>query len=663
VQFPILRRLAVHGYDLYPGTSEKPDLDATFLPGVTLIVGANGLGKSTLILVLYRLLTGPSEVAGDTGTSVLGSGQLTLRPFRDQEPRMFARRVADQAVDALAEVEFSLGDRYVQVSRKLSTLQLSTLTVDGKAVDVSEAAFQALIVEAAGVGHFVDWLLILRYITFFFEDRRSLVWDPTAQRRILKLLFTPPTQEDRIGEFEKRILSTDSRARNTRATLAAEERKLEQQEKALSTLPVQQAELEELLATREDSERESEELRERSAALDAVRADVRLTLLRAREHRTSLANELESIRFQQIRDAFPTSSETAAYLLTQILAEDKCSACGTQVPDFRAALEERLAVGDCVVCGSHISEPGDGAGATSADLAELQERLEVAEGAEREATANRDVTEAELRQCWGRLAELDQVVRAAETRIRRLELNMPQASRSQARREAIRDLRRQNEEEIAGVLRDKDELDRLVQAVNLQIAEYQGRVRAAFDGYAEDFLLDTCSLVWGSNVEQVGLLGKGISFSVFQIDMSGATTDAEVTRRASDGVSESQREFIDLAFRMALIQVAGTEGVGSLIMDAPESSLDAVFAPRAASVLTGFATPGSESRVIITSNLVDGRLIPTIAEQANIDGPDDPRVVNLFEIATPTRALDQLRDLYMEALRRAFSPEERPSAQ
>lgn len=661
MQFPILRRLAVHGFELYPGTPEKPDLDATFLPGVTLIVGANGLGKSTLILVLYRLLTGPSEVAGDSGGAILGSGQLTLRPFRNQEPRMFARRVADQAVDAVAEVEFSLGSRRVHVSRKLSTLQLTSLSVDGDELEVSEAVFQSLIAEEAGVGNFVDWLLVLRYVTFFFEDRRSLVWDPTAQRRILKLLFTPPTEEDRIGQLEKRILSADSRARNTRATLAAEERKLEQQERDLAKLPVQQGELEELLATRENAEHEVVALRERAASLDAVRADVRLTLLRAREHRASLASEVESIRFQQIRDAFPSTSETAAYLLSQILTEDKCSACGTEVPEFRGALEEWLSAGDCVVCGSHIPGPGTGSAASRAGLPELHERLDVAERAEKEATKDRDRTEAELKHCWGRLSEVEETVRAAEARIRRLELEMPQGSRSQARREAIRDLRRQNEAEIESVLQDKNELDGLVHAANLQIAEYQERIRAAFDAYAEDFLLDTCSLVWGSHVEQVGLLGKGISFSVFQIDMSGATTDAEVTRRSSDGVSESQREFIDLAFRMALTQVAGTDGIGSLIMDAPESSLDAVFAPRAASVLTGFASPGSESRVIITSNLVDGRLIPTIAEKAQIEGPDDPRVVNLFEIATPTRALDQLHDLYMEALRRAFAPEERPN--
>jgi hypothetical protein len=549
------------------------------------------------------------------------------------------------------------------VTRELSTLRLSSLRVDGEAVTASEDAFQQVIVEAAGLGQFVDWLLVLRFITFFFEDRRSLVWDPTAQRRILKLLFTPPTQEDRIGELENEILKSDSRARNTRATLNAEERKLEQQERALAKLPVQRAELEELLVTRENAEEEIEQLRERTAALEAVRADLRLALLRAREHRASLANEVESIRFQQIRNAFPTTSETAAYLLTQILTDDMCAACGSQVHNFQALLEDRLGAGDCVICGSHIPERDAGSTEGVAGIRELQERLLVAERAEQSAALNRDSTETELQQSWTRLAALDQVARTAEARINRLELNMPEASRSQKRREAIQELRRQNEEAIAQVLRDKNRLAMLVEATNLQISEYQEQVRTAFDAYAEDFMLDTCTLVWGSNVEQLGLLGRGIAFSVFQIDMSGATTDAEVTRRTSEGVSESQREFIDLAFRMALIHVAGSGGIGSLIMDAPESSLDAVFAPRAASVLTGFATPDSDSRVIITSNLVDGRLIPTIAEKADIDGPDDPRVVNLFNIATPTRALEQLRDLYMEALRRAFSREENPSVQ
>ena len=45
-------------------------------------------------------------------------------------------------------------------------------------------------------------------------------------------------------------------------------------------------------------------------------------------------------------------------------------------------------------------------------------------------------------------------------------------------------------------------------------------------------------------------------------------------------VSQSQAEFIDLAFRMALMTVAAEGGSATLIVDAPEASLDFLFAER-----------------------------------------------------------------------------------
>lgn len=34
----------------------------TEAPGLTLVLGANGLGKTTLVTMLFRLLTGPSDI-------------------------------------------------------------------------------------------------------------------------------------------------------------------------------------------------------------------------------------------------------------------------------------------------------------------------------------------------------------------------------------------------------------------------------------------------------------------------------------------------------------------------------------------------------------------------------------------------------------------------
>ena len=61
-----------------------------------------------------------------------------------------------------------------------------------------------------------------------------------------------------------------------------------------------------------------------------------------------------------------------------------------------------------------------------------------------------------------------------------------------------------------------------------------------------------------------------IEFPAFDLDMSGVDFPSPSRRRGPEQVSESQREFIDLAFRMALIDVASNGRGGSLIIDAPE---------------------------------------------------------------------------------------------
>ncbi len=137
--------------------------------------------------------------------------------------------------------------------------------------------------------------------------------------------------------------------------------------------------------------------------------------------------------------------------------------------------------------------------------------------------------------------------------------------------------------------------------------------------------------------------------------MSGSDFPTAVRRTGPDQVSESQREFVDLAFRMTLMTVASADGAGSLVIDAPEASLDAVFSERAASVLVRFADPTRNNRVIVTSNLVDGQLIPRLLSEADISSDADRRFVDLLNIATPTRAVTELGSEYEAVKDRLFS--------
>lgn len=65
INFPVLKRVKVSDFALYVGSGDKPGLDHEFVPGVNVIVGINGLGKTTLLTMLLRALTGATDVPGD----------------------------------------------------------------------------------------------------------------------------------------------------------------------------------------------------------------------------------------------------------------------------------------------------------------------------------------------------------------------------------------------------------------------------------------------------------------------------------------------------------------------------------------------------------------------------------------------------------------------
>ncbi|MFX8168611.1 hypothetical protein ABTL13_19490, partial [Acinetobacter baumannii] len=89
-------------------------LDHHFVPGVNVIVGINGLGKTTLLTMLLRALAGPAEVPGDDD---LGDKRRRLIPA---DRFWFRRRVPDDAVNATVTLYFSIGEHFLEVTRSLA---------------------------------------------------------------------------------------------------------------------------------------------------------------------------------------------------------------------------------------------------------------------------------------------------------------------------------------------------------------------------------------------------------------------------------------------------------------------------------------------------------------------------------------------------------------
>ena len=558
---------------------------------------------------------------------------------------LFAQRVEDNGKDAVARLQFDLSDTRVTVVRSLKNLTLTALRIDGRDLAADEAEYQSKIAALSGVWSFGDWILLLRHLTFYFEDRRALVWDPTAQTQICRLLFLPPEIAREWTESERQILALDSQARNLGAAVRKEERSLAKDEKLELAAPAVEAELGALGDLQESDEERRDQLDEAILTLDRMRKKARLTLLNAEHEREAALRALEHAKLTALQERFPTATETARYILAQLLAERECLACGSEVPEVAESLESRVRRSRCVVCDTPIDRDGkedpDTKSLSEKRMITTSESLERTNGRVTSARSRLAESEKEYADYCQQLGEIDAALAERRRRIDLLIRQLPDEARAlHGRRKELAVLRGRVDSMKEELSAKRDVFAGFIEEVKELIVKHAPRIRKTFVNYAREFLLEDCDLRWSVLARRVGQTGPTVDFPVFELDLASASYQSPVRRSGPDEVSESQREFIDLAFRMALMEASVPGSGATLVIDAPESSLDAVFVRRAAEVLARFGKPGRNNRLVVTSNLTDGDLTPRLLELCDLDN-EEQRVIDLFEIAEPTAAVRQ----------------------
>ena len=665
INFPIFKKLEVHGFGLYPGTEGSPGLTVDFRPGLTVILGANGLGKTTLITILYRLLTGPYDIPALASRANLGSASLQPTELKPAAKRIFARRVTDGAANATARLILLIGNREVVIERNLRNLELTEFLIDGESMRLAESeVFQPQMAAMVGVWSFGDWILLLRHMVFYFEDRRALVWDSSAQRQLLRLLLLPPPTARRWTEDERAILELDSRMRNLRFAVFREEQAVAEIETQVRDIAEVRQRIQELQEKQTTDEGRIEQMDQESVELDAGRQNARLRYLKAQQERESCYREYERAKLLAVESRFPRGSESARYILVHLFADKNCLVCGNHVPEMAALLEERISDNDCVICGSVLSEPAGTVpetGTADRRVGMAAEKLEQVERELSEASIQFRESEDEFEKVTTELAELQAKVDERNARINALIKRLPPSEREIHEQHTELANMKRRVEALTNELNEKqDAFSEFIDTQNRAIVDKSKAIQEAFATFAEGFMLETATLVWSPQGARVGQTGITILFPAFELDMTGSDFPAAVRRTGPDHVSESQREFIDLAFRMSLMEVTSNNRASSLVIDAPESSLDSVFVRRAAHVLAKFADSQCGNRLAITSNLVEGDLLPEILRRSAPSGDRVSRIVDLFDIAEPTAAIRDRIDEYRKVRQRVFASLELP---
>jgi len=497
IHFPVLESMQIKNYALFPG-QEDHTLTISFKPGVTLVLGANGLGKTTLITILYRMLTGPYELPKTSMGIELGGASLDPRELSNLERATFADRVYDGAKDATATMSLYLGDNCVVIQRHLKDLSLTKLSIGVAPKSADEEIFQETICQLAGVWFFGDWLLMLRHLVFYFEDRRALVWDPSAQRQLFRFLFLPADTAEKWYTNEREILRLDSEARNDNAALGRLRSNVASSEKKQQRAEDVKAQLEVLEQLQKKDAETMEQLVERSSDLDDLRNKFRRDLLHSEQERENIFREIERAKLIAIQSHFPSQNEISQYLLAQFVVNGKCIACGKSSKEAAQVFSSRLEEGCCILCGSAFGDKSD---------IFPKERL---------ASERLGKVTQELEQIESHLDEL-------HPELRKINEDFLNTADEIEKLSAIRDQREQRiavllnalPQDDAIIREKKKELSALQQAVNEKkarvsslgkqfiefvgsvvhdIQSYSDSIKTAFHEYAQGFLLETCEL-------------------------------------------------------------------------------------------------------------------------------------------------------------------------
>jgi hypothetical protein len=650
---------------MYPGTEAAPGLQHPLGPGLQLVAGVNGLGKSTVLLMLYHGLVGPASIRNDDFG--VPQPEIVARRYADR----FRRRVADGAKAAWVRLKFKIGDDSYEVRRSLYDLSLTAWSLNGAPQNLNDDLYTSAVARSMNVGGFADVLVILNLIVFMFEDRGLLMWNPLFQRNALRALFMAPAEANDLAERAQAVATANSAYRNLLYIVNRDRKQLLKDKAALASADALSAEYNTLQQAVAAQAEVLDGLIDRRRALDDARTEARSTLETAKFNFDDLLREIEALKLARVASAFPDSDDSGRYVLARIIGDKECLACGARGGPLIEKWLAAAATGACVVCGSPPSQQEvvvPPLAVDAARLARAQERLVLARQALETVTAEAIAQSERFEKIQ---AEIDGVIRKKgelEHRVRQIAGSLPPSPPAVA---ALEGRVAKESETLENLKKEQSiaefEFSKVFDRFRMSIEQKADLIRERFGNKISDFLVEHAEISLAYVRSAIGESGQSYNWPTFQLSMTSGTFDNPSPRRTRSEVSMSQGEFIDLAFRLALVEAAAENGPASMVFDAPEASLDALFMRRAGAFLSRFTTSNPENRLIVTSNLTNADMIPALfGAYEPLEGDPTPqttprserrgRVINLLEIAAPTSAVELVGDRYKNLLGEALFP-------
>ncbi|HVO59254.1 MAG TPA: AAA family ATPase, partial [Dongiaceae bacterium] len=459
----------------------REDVSMVLAEGPNVILGGNGLGKTTIMQAVVFGLTGGADEAIEE--------EKTLR----WNHSYFRGRLnATQLQQAAVEVHFALGKSEFAVRRGLNSPYVigfrtgrSKKWIDEKGG--AQEAFDDALRTSGGYQNPQDFAFIVHRLLYLNETRRLLAWDTTAQVRIFMMLNQDASRESWFYKQRARLKQMDSRKRHIHVALGKargyltalmefEEQTANDDEAEATTVAEPEPNLPILVDQLRRAAKESFE------AAELVRV-ARKNLSELSIEVESLHEQLENVEAALISSFLSEQEKDSSLALYKLLENGICPACGTLDNELRSTAEKNAREHACLLCGSKIPQ------GTSHELATLRSQLAEKVKAQRISEDSLMLSEAKLGALRAGEDDLQQKVTAIRLQqpvLAVTEPNLPETTRAQLLAQQS-DLEKQEADLEAQIYRLQNQLRREFERFRNQVADRRAHLGDLYARYATSF--------------------------------------------------------------------------------------------------------------------------------------------------------------------------------
>lgn len=621
---PQLNQLSIYDYSLY-----NCPIIIDFSKKLNIIYGTNGVGKSTLLMILLFSIVGPYR--GGIKTKVRQEQRKDNRPIYEES--FFKDRMTQPTDDALVVSEFTINrDKYV-VTHSLTNGQLIKANVNG--IDLSgkivsyrtyEMKYSKQRSDGGQFSEELEEYLIFRYheqlktssklpggvntlismlldVMFFDEGRKLTFWNSDLQETIVGKYIVDSDFYEKYCEQKLSTKALESAYKKKSETFNFMSKFFEREKKERDKgSNINDSDLRTEFTHLEDEIEKLERLRQEDQAQHSRKSALLLDKSREEELLKEHLSALEELWYSNL---FPSQYNMYHKRFSKQMIDEVCPICGNH---HRFNLETRR----CIMCNEPLA------------LQETPDILKI---------------DIERRDCQNLLMQCKKTVQQVKEELdklrRGIDLYRKQINELNVRKNEIETKLKPDDNHTADS--DTKRLDKAKAERNEALRQYnEARIleekmrKTIEDGLVDNFTLFrttflsySSSFFGASHTEEVSLPFSGeesLGKLLIQFELDGKK------REESYMLSESQRIFTDLAFRFSILTTFHDNSF--FICETPDSTLDVFHEEQAVKTFERYIHKGNS--LILSANARLSSLISSLYQRTD---KKDVSVVDLTQLS------------------------------